>query len=35
MTHFVAFVLNNPFTLGLMCYCLIVVPVIGIWYVHK
>jgi hypothetical protein len=35
MRDFAAWVLNTQFTLGLLCYALIVVPIIGIWYIHK
>jgi hypothetical protein len=35
MGHFAAWVLNNPYTLGALCYALIVVPIMGIWAIHK
>ena len=35
MTHFAAYVLNNPITLGLLCIMLVFVPVLGMWAVHK
>ena len=35
MRDFAAWVLNTPLTLGILCYALIVVPIIGIWYIHK
>jgi len=35
MGHFTAEALNNPFILGLFCYILVFVPIIGIWAVHK
>jgi len=35
MTHFAAWVLNNPITLGLLCMMLVFVPVLGMWAVHE
>ena len=35
MTHFVATLLNNQLILGILCYLLICVPIIGIWVIHK
>jgi hypothetical protein len=39
LTHeagqFSAFVLNNPYTLSLLCLALVFVPVLGMWAVHK
>ena len=32
---FAAHVLNNPYTLGLMAWALVFVPVLGMWAVHK
>tara|TARA_B100000902_G_scaffold202391_1_gene192891 strand:+ start:853 stop:1059 length:207 start_codon:yes stop_codon:yes gene_type:complete len=30
-----AWVLNNPYTLGLMAWVLVFVPILGMWAVHK
>ena len=35
MGHFAAAALNNQVVLGIMCYALIVVPIMGMWAVHK
>ena len=35
MIHFSAWVLNNPYTLSILCLCLVFVPIIGMWAVHK
>ena len=35
MGHFAAAALNNQIVLGIMCYALIVVPIMGIWAIHK
>ena len=35
MGHFAAAALNNQIVLGIMCYALIVVPILGMWAVHK
>jgi len=35
MGHLAASVLNNPWLLGALCYALVFVPIMGIWYVHK
>jgi len=35
MAHFVASALNNNLFLGVLCYVMVFVPIIGIWYVHK
>ena len=35
MTHFAAWVLNNPYTLSTLCLFLVFVPVLGMWAVHK
>ena len=33
--HFARWVLENPYTLGLIGFLLIYPPIIGIWAVHK
>ena len=33
--RFCGTVLNNPYGLGLMAWCLVFVPIIGMWAVHK
>ena len=35
VSHFAAYVLNNPVTLSVLCLALIFVPVLGMWAVHK
>ena len=35
MGHVARWVMDNPFTLGILSYLLIVVPILGIWAVHK
>lgn len=35
MGHFSRWVLENPYTLGIICYVLVVVPIMGIWAIHK
>ena len=35
MTLFVRHVMENPFTLGILATMLIVVPIMGIWAIHK
>jgi len=35
MGHFAAAALNNNIFLGTLCYALIVVPILGMWAVHK
>ena len=35
MIHFSAWVLNNPYTLSILCLCLVFVPILGMWAVHK
>lgn len=35
MKHFVVELLNNQIILGVLCYLLIFVPIIGIWAIHK
>lgn len=35
MGHFSRWVLENPYTLGILCYALIVIPIMGIWAIHK
>ena len=35
MGHFARITLENPVSLGVLCYCLIVVPIMGMWAVHK
>ena len=35
MGHFARWVLENPVTLGVIGYVLIVVPIMGIWAIHK
>lgn len=35
MINFVSMVLNNQLCLGIMCFGLIGVPIIGIWAIHK
>jgi membrane protein YdbS with pleckstrin-like domain len=33
--HFAATVLNNPWSMGTLASCLVFVPILGIWAVHK
>lgn len=35
MTHFVVWFLNNQITLGILSFCLVFLPILGIWYIHK
>jgi len=35
MGHIARQVLETPVSLGFICYLLIVVPIMGIWYVHN
>jgi len=35
MAHFSRWVLENPYTLGIIGYLLIVLPIMGIWAIHK
>ncbi len=38
LLHFARFcgtVLNNPWGCGLLAWCLVFVPIIGMWAVHK
>jgi hypothetical protein len=35
MGHVARAVLNNPYSLGMLCFALVFVPIVGIWYVHK
>ena len=35
MGHFARWALETPVTLGFLCYLLVVVPIMGIWAVHK
>jgi len=35
MAHFMASLLNNQIILGILCYVLIFVPILGMWAVHK
>ena len=35
MGHFARWVLENPYTLGIIGYLLIVLPIMGIWAIHK
>ena len=35
MGHFARWVLENPYTLGIIGYVLIVLPIMGIWAIHK
>ena len=35
MILFVRHTMENPFSLGLMSYALVVVPAVGMWAVHK
>ena len=33
--HFAAWALNNSYTVGILSWCLVFVPIIGMWAVHK
>ena len=33
--RFCGTVLNNPYGVGIMAWCLVFVPIIGMWAVHK
>jgi len=33
--HFSAWLLNNPWTMGTLALCLVFVPILGMWAVHK
>ena len=35
MIHFSAWILNNPYTLSILCLSLVFVPIIGMWAVHE
>jgi predicted PurR-regulated permease PerM len=35
ISSFAAFALNNPFTLGLLTFLLVMVPIVGISVVHN
>lgn len=35
LAHFAAYVLNNPVSLGTLCILLVLVPILGMWAVHK
>jgi len=35
LSHFSAYILTTPTTLGLVCMLLVIVPILGIWAVHK
>ena len=35
MIHIVVYALNNQIILGIMCFSLIGVPILGMWAVHK
>jgi hypothetical protein len=35
MIHFYAWIVNNPYTLSILCLSLVFVPIIGMWAVHK
>jgi high-affinity Fe2+/Pb2+ permease len=35
MSHIVVNLLNNQIFLGLLCFILIGVPIVGIWAIHK
>jgi len=35
VTHTVEFLLQNNITLGIMCYALVIFPIIGIMYIHQ
>jgi len=35
MGHFAHWALNNQIILGILCYVLIFVPIMGIWAIHK
>jgi hypothetical protein len=35
LSHFSRWVLENPYTLGFLGYILIVLPIMGIWAIHK
>jgi hypothetical protein len=35
MGHFARWVLETPYTLGFLGYILIVLPIMGIWAIHK
>ena len=33
--QFAAWTLNNPWTLGILSWCLVFVPILGMWAIHK
>lgn len=35
VTHIAAFLLENKITLGIMCYALVIFPILGIMYIHQ
>ena len=35
VAHFARWVLNNPYTLGVLALLLVFVPILGMWAVHK
>jgi hypothetical protein len=35
ISHFARVILNNPYSLGILSFLLVFVPIIGIWAVHK
>ena len=35
MGHFARWALETPVTLGFICYLLVVVPILGIYLIHK
>jgi len=35
MGHFARWVLETQITLGILCYVLVFVPILGIWAIHK
>ena len=35
MTSFAASVLNNVYTLSVLCFLLTCGPILGIWYIHR
>ena len=35
MTHIAVEILNNPISLGILCFCLVMLPIIGIAKIHE
>jgi len=35
MTHIAVEILNNPISLGILCFCLVMLPIIGIATIHE